>query len=292
MLSMTGYASLTRENDAFSVQIDIRSVNGKYSDLRLNASAFDNNFLEVLRKCAAARTMRGQVTVDIVLKRGAHVGDLYRLDISQLEQYQQDYAAAFGEIKADWKHMKHFLKLDHVTQKDEFTFDAKKDGDLVISALNDAFDAFFASRAEEGARLQTDLLSKIAQLEQTRAAIAQRVPELEDAYRTRLESRMREFIENLDELDDARILSEVAVHAVKSTIDEELVRLGTHFEKLKTLLASDEMLIGKKLDFYMQEVNREYNTIASKISDVQVAEQVVESKVIVDQIREQAQNIM
>ena len=103
---------------------------------------------------------------------------------------------------------------------------------------------------------------------------------------------MREFIENLDEVDEARILSEVAVHAVKSTIDEELVRLASHFEKLRTLLASDDQLIGKKLDFYMQEVNREYNTIASKVSDIQVAEEIVESKVIVDQIREQAQNIM
>ena len=229
MLSMTGYASLTRECDAFSVQIDIKSVNGKYSDLRLNASAFDNNFLETLRKCAAARTVRGQVTVDVALKRGARVGDLYRLDISQLEQYQKDYEEAFGKIKGDWKHMKHFLKLDRVTKKDEFTFDAEKDGEFVLAALNDAFDAFFASRAEEGARLQKDLLAKIAQLEETRAAIARRVPELEQAYRARLETRMREFIENLDEVDEARILSEVAVHAVKSTIDEELVRLASHF---------------------------------------------------------------
>lgn len=292
MLSMTGYASLTRECDAFSVQIDIKSVNGKYSDLRLNASAFDNNFLETLRKCAAARTVRGQVTVDVALKRGARVGDLYRLDISQLEQYQKDYEEVFGKIKGDWKHMKHFLKLDRVTKKDEFTFDAEKDGEFVLAALNDAFDAFFASRAEEGARLQKDLLAKIAQLEETRAAIARRVPELEQAYRARLETRMREFIENLDEVDEARILSEVAVHAVKSTIDEELVRLASHFEKLRALLASDDQLVGKKLDFYMQEVNREYNTIASKVSDIQVAEEIVESKVIVDQIREQAQNIM
>ena len=133
---------------------------------------------------------------------------------TQLEQYQKDYEEAFGKIKGDWKHMKHFLKLDRVTKKDEFTFDAEKDGEFVLAALNDAFDAFFASRAEEGARLQKDLLAKIAQLEETRAAIARRVPELEQAYRARLEMRMREFIENLDEVDEARILSEVAVHAV------------------------------------------------------------------------------
>lgn len=192
MLSMTGYASLTRECDAFSVQIDIKSVNGKYSDLRLNASAFDNNFLETLGASApAARTCAGQVTGGCRLKRGARVGDLYRLDISQLEQYQKDYEEAFGKIKGDWKHMKHFLKLDRVTKKDEFTFDAEKDGEFVLAALNDAFDAFFASRAEEGARLQKDLLAKIAQLEETRAAIARRVPELEQAYRARLEMRMQ-----------------------------------------------------------------------------------------------------
>lgn len=292
MLSMTGYASLTRECDTFSVQIDIKSVNGKYSDLRLNAPAFDNNFLETLRKCAAARTVRGQVTVDVVLKRGARSGDLYRLDLAQLAQYREDYEQAFGAIKSDWKHMKQFFLLDHVTKKDEFTFDPEKDGDFVISALNDAFDAFFASRAEEGARLQQDLLAKIGQLEATRAAIAARVPELEQAYRERLEARMRDFIDTLDEVDDARILSEVAVHAVKSTIDEELVRLASHFEKLRELLSGEDILVGKKLDFYMQEVNREYNTIASKVSDIQVAEQIVESKVLVDQIREQAQNII
>lgn len=107
-----------------------------------------------------------------------------------------------------------------------------------------------------------------------------------------METRIREFVSELDDIDESRILSEVAVHAVKTTIDEELVRLASHFEKLEELLASDEKIVGKKIDFYMQEINREYNTIASKISDIQVSEKIVESKVLIDQIREQAQNIM
>lgn len=292
MYSMTGYASLSKEFDAMTLQIDIKSVNGKYSDLRLNAPAFDNNFLEILRKNASERIVRGQVTVDIILKRGSQAGDLKRIDIEQLRQYQEDFKTAFGNLNDDWSFMKAFLLLDGATKKDELTFDADKDGDFVLAALGEAFDAFYASRAEEGVRLQADLLQKINQLEATRAAIAARVPELDQAYRERLETRMREFINDLDEVDEARILSEVAVHAVKSTIDEELVRLGSHFEKLKALLSGSEQLVGKKLDFYMQEVNREYNTIASKVSDIEVAEQIVESKVIVDQIREQAQNIM
>ncbi|MEE0435038.1 MAG: YicC/YloC family endoribonuclease [Peptococcaceae bacterium] len=292
MYSMTGYASLSKEFDAMTLQIDIKSVNGKYSDLRLNAPAFDNNFLEILRKNASERIVRGQVTVDIILKRGSQAGDLKRIDIEQLRQYQEDFKAAFGGLNDDWSFMKAFLLLDGATKKDELTFDADKDGDFVLAALGEAFDAFYASRAEEGVRLQADLLQKVNQLEATRAAIAARVPELDQAYRERLETRMRDFINDLDEIDEARILSEVAVHAVKSTIDEELVRLGSHFEKLKALLSGYEQLVGKKLDFYMQEVNREYNTIASKVSDIEVAEQIVESKVIVDQIREQAQNIM
>lgn len=292
MYSMTGYASLSKEFDVATLQIDIKSVNGKYSDLRLNAPAFDNNFLEVLRKNASERIVRGQVTVDIILKRGSHIGELKRIDVEQLKQYQEDFKTAFGAINNEWTFMKTFLLLDGATKKEEFSFDADKDGDFVLKALHEAFDVFYASRAEEGARLQADLMQKISQLENTRAAIAVRVPELDQAYRERLETRMREFIDGLDEMDEARILSEVAIHAVKSTIDEELVRLGSHFEKLKTLLTGSEKLVGKKLDFYMQEVNREYNTIASKVSDIKVAEQIVESKVIVDQIREQAQNIM
>lgn len=292
MLSMTGYASLTKEYDAFTLQIDIKSVNGKYSDLRLNASAFDNNFLETLRKIATTRIIRGQVTVDISLKYSAKNEDAYHLDVEQLSQYIADYQAAFGKIEKDFKHIKPFLQLDNLVKKNEFSFDVEQNGDKVIDALNEAFDDFYASRGEEGGRLQADLLKKITQLENTRAVISARVPELDRAYRERLLGRMQDFISELDEVDESRILSEVAIHAVKTTIDEELVRLSSHFEKLRALLESDEKIVGKKIDFYMQEINREYNTIASKVSDIRIAEQIVESKVLVDQIREQAQNIM
>ncbi len=292
MLSMTGYASVTKELNDGILQIDIKSVNGKYSDVRLNASVFDHNFLEKLRKCAVERVIRGQVTIDISLKHNHCSEEAFRLDTQQLKQYMKDYQEAFGHINEDYKHLKYFLQLDHITKKDEYVFDVEKDGENVIDALNDAFDHFYVSREEEGARLQENLQEKLFRLKATRAKIAERVPELDHLYRVRLETRIREFVSELDDIDESRILSEVAVHAVKTTIDEELVRLASHFEKLEELLASDEKIVGKKIDFYMQEINREYNTIASKISDIQVSEKIVESKVLIDQIREQAQNIM
>ena len=267
-------------------------MNSKYSDLRVNASFCDNNFLEELRKCAQEKVYRGQVTVDLTLKIDKSSNVPYNLNIEQVNRYINDYEAQYGEINRDFSTLKYFLQLDHVTQKSEYVFDAERDGEIVKQALTEAFNHFYDSRAEEGQRLKDDLLMKVAQLSATRAAIAERVPELDQAYRERLEERMRDFIQNLDEVDESRILAEVAVHATKTTIDEELVRLQSHLDKLATLLNSTDQFIGKKIDFYMQEINREYNTIASKVSDILVAEKIVESKVIVDQIREQAQNIM
>lgn len=292
MLSMTGFSSLTKDVDAFTLQVDIKAVNSKYSDLRVNASFCDNNFLEELRKCAQEKVYRGQVTVDLTLKIDKSSNVPYNLNIEQVNRYINDYEAQYGEINRDFSTLKYFLQLDHVTQKSEYVFDAERDGEIVKQALTEAFNHFYDSRAEEGQRLKDDLLMKVAQLSATRTAIAERVPELDQAYRERLEERMRDFIKNLDEVDESRILAEVAVHATKTTIDEELVRLQSHLDKLATLLNSTDQFIGKKIDFYMQEINREYNTIASKVSDILVAEKIVESKVIVDQIREQAQNIM
>lgn len=292
MLSMTGFSSLTKENDAFSLQIDIKAVNSKYCDLRINAGFCDNNFLEVLRKYATEQIGRGQVSVELKLTAANAKDAAYALDTDQINRYISDFEQSFGVFEHDFSRVKEFLKLENTTKMSEFVFNAERDGDFVEAALAEAFAQFNAAREEEGARLETDLLEKVCVLETIRAAIMEKVPELEASYRKRLEERMLEFIEKLDEVDESRILSEVAVHAIKTTIDEELVRLASHLTKLKNLIKSDDKFIGKKMDFYMQEINREYNTIASKISDVVVAEQIVNSKVIVDQIREQAQNIM
>lgn len=292
MLSMTGYSSLIKETEKYTLQVDIKAVNSKYSDLRINASFCDNNFLEALRKCAQERVYRGQVTVDLSMKQDQTNNSLYNLDIAQLNKYIEDYQAEYDSVSRDFSQLKYFLQLDHITKKNEYIFNADEDGEFVKSTLVEAFDRFYESRQEEGQRLQNDLLSKVDQLAGTRHAIAMRVPELDEAYRTRLEERIKGFIADIDEVDESRILSEVAIHATKTTVDEELVRLQSHLEKLSALLKSSDNFIGKKIDFYMQEINREYNTIASKVSDILVAEKIVESKVLVDQIREQAQNIM
>ncbi|MDO4280843.1 MAG: YicC/YloC family endoribonuclease [Peptococcaceae bacterium] len=292
MLSMTGYSSLTKKLGPMLLQIDIKAVNSKYTDLRLNASFCDNNYLERLRKQILEKIGRGQVTVDMTLRREQESGEEYDLNVHQLERYVAAYEAQFGAIGREISALQPFFVLPNVTQKAENIFDPERDGDFVHEALDEALAQFYAARAEEGARLKNDLLQKVAVLAGARETIAARVPDLDQQYVMRLQTRMQEFIETLDEIDEARILNEVAIQAVKSTIDEELVRLASHLEKLTALIESEDAFIGKRIDFYMQEMNREFNTIASKVSDVDVAETVVTCKLVVDQIREQTQNIV
>ena len=119
MLSMTGFSSLTKDIDAFTLQVDIKAVNSKYSDLRVNASFCDNNFLEELRKCAQEKVYRGQVTVDLTLKIDKSSNVPYNLNVEQVTRYIDEYEAQYGEIGRDFSTLKYFLQLDHVTQKSE-----------------------------------------------------------------------------------------------------------------------------------------------------------------------------
>lgn len=292
MLSMTGYSSLIANVNAFAAQIDIRSVNSKYSDLRLNASFCDQKFLEELRSLIRSHIFRGQVTVDITLGVAGNENAAYHLNGDQLEKYITSFEARYGAVPRDIAHIAPFLNMLGVSEAEQILFDADRDGQILKEAVLHALEQFYASRAIEGKKLCSDLLGKVDRLSEIRSAIYERVPELEKEYRQRLEKNIRDLLDGTEEIDDARILTEVAVFAAKTSIDEELVRLGTHLDNIFVLLQSDKPYVGKTLDFYMQEINREFNTIASKINDVSVSELVVESKVLIDQIREQAQNII
>lgn len=292
MLSMTGYSSLVLDVNAFTAQIDIRSINSKYSDLRLNAPFCDQNFFEELRALIRAHIYRGQVSVDITLGNESNDNTNYHLNIDQLEKYVRSFENHYVDVPRDYTHLVPFLEMPGVTETEQLSFDAERDGDILKKAVLNALEAFYSTRETEGRVLCADLKQKLARLDEIRLAISDRVPDLEKEYRARLEKNIRELLEGAEVIDDTRILTEIAVFAAKTSIDEELVRLESHLAKITALVGSNERYIGKTLDFYMQEINRECNTIASKINDVSVSELVVESKVLIDQIREQAQNII
>ena len=159
----------------------------------------------------------------------------------------------------------------------------------ICAVLEDALAAYNEMRAVEGAKLAEDVGGRAAVIEETVDKVEQRSPETVAAYRQRLETKMMEVLQSAT-IDESRILTEAAIFADKVAVDEETVRLHSHMAQLRTMLAGD-VPVGRKLDFLVQEINRECNTIGSKCNDLTIAQDVVNMKAEVEKIREQIQNI-
>lgn len=292
MLSMTGYASFSNETPKYTIQVDIKSINSKYTDLKLNAGFCNHNFLEKLRQIILKKIYRGQVTVDLYLKLNQD-DDLFNLNFEQLERYIQGFENKYDEcVIRDFTNLKSFFHFPNLCQKNSYSFDEEIDGKSVTETVLNAINQFYQSRLAEGENLRKDFSKKLEQLLNICNEIESQVPNLERVFCNRLEKRIRELVDTIDEVDTGRILNEVAIFATKTTIDEELVRLKSHINKLQSIIESTDNVVGKRIDFYMQEINREFNTIASKISDLEISKKIVDAKVLVDQIREQVQNII
>jgi len=181
------------------------------------------------------------------------------------------------------------LALPGVLEVEEPEADWEDLQKVLGEAAAQALDDLERMRAAEGARLFSDLQEKIVRLEELQSAVAQVAPQVVEDYRARLSERLRDLLHGTT-LTEERFLAEVALFADRCSIDEELVRLGSHTQQLKELLHSTQP-VGRKLDFLIQEMNREVNTIGSKSSSVQVAGLVVELKSELEKVREQVQNI-
>ena len=161
--------------------------------------------------------------------------------------------------------------------------------EAVLSVTAEAVDNFIAMRRTEGEKLSADVLSRVEFILQRVAFVEEKSPETVTAYREKLESKIRELLTDA-KIDEARIITETAIYADKVAVAEETVRLRSHIEQLRKMLASDEA-VGRKLDFIVQEMNRETNTIGSKAQNLDIAQTVVDIKAEIEKIREQIQNI-
>jgi uncharacterized protein (TIGR00255 family) len=174
-----------------------------------------------------------------------------------------------------------------LVEKTETDLEAFSEG--ICAILREALKGFDEMRVREGEKLKADILNHLAEIERILAAVEERSPKTVAEYRARLEQRMAEILADRG-IDEARLITEVAIFADKVAIDEETVRLRSHIEQLKDLLESDQPM-GRKLDFLVQELNREANTIGSKCNDTELSHMVINLKAEIEKIREQAQNI-
>ena len=293
--SMTAFGRARRmsSDGALDITAEIRSVNSRYLDATVRMSRQVAHLEDKVKAyLAEAGITRGKVEVYV----GVDVLETRGLEVLVDHEAAKSYIAALEDLRDTFGLKDDISVMRVAANRDLFTTkkpeeDDERDWAEIRTVLAEAVRGFTEMRAKEGENLCADLLSKIENLE----AMAAKVKTLSEAdiagYPAKLEARIRQFLADFDaEASEQRILTEAAIFADKAAIDEELVRLASHFKAFREILFSDEAA-GRKLDFLVQEINRETNTIGSKAGNAEIAHLVVDMKTEIEKIREQIQNL-
>jgi len=289
MKSMTGYGRCQMELDGREMTVEVKTVNHRFLDISFRLSRALSFLDDTVRKGVGAKLARGHVDVFVSYSNHRQDAKEVRVDTLLALAYQKaviELAQAVGK-DAD-------LPLsDYTRLPDVLTIQEKEDDQdtvraLFSDALSGALDQLIVMRQQEGERMREDILEKISNIERIREQIASRAPMVVTEYRDKLHQRIAALTDG--EIDEARLITEVAIFADRAAIDEELVRLLSHTKQIRATVELSEP-VGRKLDFLVQELNREVNTIGSKASDTQIAQWVVEAKGEIEKLREQVQNV-
>ena len=288
--SMTGYGRDQQLLHGRSITVEIRSVNHRYFEFSCRAPRGCAFLEDRLKRSLQSAISRGKVEVSLTLQTIESRHTSVAVDHALAGQYLTALRALGEEYS-----LPDDLTLSSVARlPDVFTLcrDEEDEEELaadVLQVLQNALDRFVAMREAEGERLRADVLSRVVTMEQHLTFVEERSPQTVAEYRARLTAKLTELL-NGAVPDEARILTEAAIVADRLAVDEETVRLRSHFAQLRRIMESTEP-VGRKLDFLVQEMNRETNTIGSKCSDTAIAGHVVEMKSEIEKIREQIQNI-
>lgn len=288
--SMTGFGRAVEEIDGYVITVEIKSVNHRYFDFSSRIPRQYGFLDDKLKSYINSKVSRGKVecyvsvealdTEDAAVVINKTLASAYVKALKELsEEYslKEDFGTAFVSRLPDVFVLK---KADE---------DEEKIWQLVKSVTDEAIEKFIQMRAVEGTKMKEDVASRAEYILDCVSFIEERSPQTVKEYNDKLVERVHEIIGDVS-LDEQRIIQEVAVYADKVAVAEETVRLRSHIAQLKTFLESEEP-IGRKMDFLVQEINRETNTIGSKANDVDIARKVVDIKAEVEKIREQIQNI-
>ena len=292
MNSMTGFGRSTRIADGLQCTIEIKSVNSRFLDLNIRSPKQVNSVEHSIRKCIQKSLHRGKVDVFVTLQDVADREKQFIIN-SSLKHQIQDLLVSEGfyrepqevplsavmAISNDWVQI----------QDSEVTEDVLQS--LVTDTTTNALNALVSMRQSEGIHIQQDLLHRLSQMTNIIEDINSHKADAVIAYKENLRTKMMDYVEGLDiTANEDRLLQEVAIMADKTDITEEIVRFRSHVVQLTNTLKMDEP-IGRKLDFIIQEMNREVNTIGSKAMDITLTDHVVQLKCELEKVREQVQNI-
>ena len=288
--SMTGYGRAVETVNGREFTVEIRSVNNRYLDCTVKLPRSFSFAEEAVKAAVKAAVSRGKVDVYISVRSETEADVQVTLNKPVLE----GYLAAMRQMVADYGVRDDISVSTLSRMSDIFVVDKPKaDEDQLkadlLSVVDKALAAYDAMRVTEGLALENDLRSRANTILELVKQVEEQNPKTVSDYRKRLEEKMREVLENKS-IDESRILTEAAIFADKVAVDEETVRLRSHLEQMDEMLRGNGG-IGRKLDFLLQEMNREANTTGSKCTDVKVARIVVDIKAELEKIREQTQNI-
>ena len=288
--SMTGYGRARQTLNGRDITVEVRSVNNRYLDCTVKVPRTYIFTEDAVKARVQKAVSRGKVDVFITIDATAADETVVSVNEPLARGYYEALTklnrmfALEGELTAAV--LAKFPDVLMVTKAEE---DLEKVSGDICTVLDEALAAYNDMRAVEGAKLREDIAGRAAAIETVVGKVEERSPQTVAAYREKLTARMREVLQSTV-IDENRILTEAAIFADKIAVDEETVRLRSHIAQLRSMLESDQP-IGRKLDFLIQEVNRECNTIGSKCNDLTIAQDVVNMKAEVEKIREQVQNI-
>ncbi len=288
--SMTGYGRCQSVIGGYDILLEIRSVNHRFFDFTAKIPRSYGYLEEKLKSFFQGSISRGKVEVSLSIYSVGGADAVIEVNESVAEGYVNALREANKKLMLnDDLSLSNLMRLPDVFNIRKAADDEEVVWECVQSAAQTALDDFIAMRENEGRRMVADVCEKLDNIEKMVAMVEAESPKITEAYRTRLTERMKEVLGNTS-VDEQRIISEAAIFSEKTAVDEETVRLKSHISQCREMLSGDNA-IGRKLDFLIQEFNREANTIGSKCQGLEITKTVIEMKSEIEKIREQIQNI-
>ena len=287
--SMTGFGRAKLVKDLREYQVEMKSVNHKYSDINVKLPRSISYLEEDIRKIVLSKIKRGKVEVFITFDNYSDEGkniiinkEIAKVYINNLKELADEENISSNIEVTEISKLPDVLTIKNVENEEKIK-------EEIVQAVTEATEKLVNMRKIEGEKIATDLLNRINNIDVIVKEISQLSTGLIEEYVVKLENRIKEILKT-EQVDKTRLAQEVVIYSDKSSIEEELTRLNSHIAQFKDLLNSEDA-IGKKLDFLIQEMNRETNTIGSKSVNLEITNKVIDIKTILEDIREQIQNI-
>lgn len=290
MRSMTGYGKAEYKDGVIALTVEAKSVNNRFLDFNPKYPRIFTALDDVIRRTVSNKVKRGKLDLFINFEKQGENAVSLKVDSDLAKAYilaAKEISKKTG-VKNDYK-VTSLMKLPDIVKQQQDDLDLEAFTPILISTIESALDNLNSMRDYEGEKLKGDLLLRVSTIETLVGEIKKHAPKVAEEYRVKLIERVKEALQGV-QVDENRLLQEVAIFADKSNIDEELTRLNSHVSQFRKICES-EGEIGKKLDFLVQEFNREANTVCSKSNDINITDNALALKCEIEKVREQIQNI-